>query len=165
MKNCISIYLIKLVTFPMGIHDKIQRAISALCLELDVLQNFIFLCWKIFRAFFCHVFTIFWGYDKFSAIFWVFRNLDNDSCSIFQVGNLSKFYLSALASFLRLFVGFAKFPLFLGGLTNFQLYFSVFQFFCITHLSHLIDSKGCVKTLTIQLMWEKTVDERVETFK
>lgn len=154
MTNCISIYLIKLVTFPMGIHDKIQTAISALFLGLDVLQYFSVLA--NFSSFFCQVFTILGGSDKFSAISWVFRNLDNDSCSIFQVGNLSKFYFFVLASFFSFFVGFAKFPLFLGGLTNFQLYFWVFQFFCITHLSHLSESKVCVKTLKIWLMWQKS---------
>ena len=61
------------------------------------------------------------------------QNFDKGDHPIF-LRNLAKSYFSGLANFLAIFLGFAKFPLFLG-LTNVQLFFWVFQF-----LYHTLES-------------------------
>ena len=56
------------------------------------------------------------------------QNFDRDARPIFWVSNLAKSYFSGLANFFSYFSGFCKISAIFLGLTNFQLFFWVFQF-------------------------------------
>ena len=62
------------------------------------------------------------------------QNVDKDARPIFLGLKFGQILFFWVGNFLVIFLGFAKFPLFLG-LTNFQLFFWVFQF-----LYHTLES-------------------------